>query len=112
MGFTYEVIVDPTRDKNEILNLINSKLLDYLSDKMYIGEPFYLSNIFNVINKVEGVIDVIRVIPEVKAGGDYSSMAVSVEELKSKDGTYIMAPINTIFEIKFPNLDIKGTAVW
>lgn len=111
LGFTYEVIIDPTRDKVQVLNEVNSKLFDYFSDKMYIGEPFYLTKIFNIINKVSGVIDVTKVTPEIKVGGNYSSLAVSLRDLKSKDGTYIMAPINTIFEIKFPNTDIKGTAI-
>lgn len=112
LGFTYEVIVDPTMDKVQVLNSINRKLTDHFSEKMYIGEPFYLSNIFGMINKVSGVLDVTKITPEVKVGSNYSSMTVGIQELKSNDGTYIMAPINTIFEIKFPNSDIRGTAVW
>ena len=110
IGFTYEIIVDPTSDKVQVLNSVNRKLLDYFSDKMYIGEPFYISRIFNIINKVEGVLDTVRVTPEIKVGTGYSGNAISIQEMKSNDGTYIKAPINSIFEIKYPGTDIRGTA--
>lgn len=110
IGFTYEIIVDPTSDKVQVLNSVNRKLLDYFSDKMYIGEPFYISRIFNIINKVEGVLDTVRVTPEIKVGTGYSGDAISIQEMKSNDGTYIKAPINSIFEIKYPGTDIRGTA--
>lgn len=110
IGFTYEVIVDPTSDKVQVLNSVNRKLLNYFSDKMYIAEPFYISRIFNIINKVEGVLDTVRVIPEIKVGTGYSGDAISIQQMKSNDGTFIKAPINSIFEIKYPSTDIRGTA--
>ena len=97
IGFTYEIIVDPTSDKVQVLNSVNRKLLDNFSDKMYIGEPFYISRIFNIINKVEGVLDTVRVTPEIKVGTGYSGDAISIQEMKSNAGTDIKAPINSIF---------------
>ena len=78
---------------------------------MYIGEPFYLTNIYNVINKLDGVVDTTKVKPILKSGTLYSSTIVGVNDVKSKDGTYLKAPKNAIFEIKFLNNDIRGTAV-
>ena len=111
IGFDYEIIVDSTMDKIEVLNSVQRRLLSELSNKMYIGEPFYLTNIFNIINKVDGVIDTTKVTPVLKTGADYSSAPVSIEEMKSNDGTYIQAPRNVIFEIKYFTTDIKGAAV-
>lgn len=111
IGFEYEIIVHPTRDKLEVLNEVNIKLANEMADKMYIGEPFYLTKIFNIINKVDGVVDTIKVTPVIKQGPSYSSAALSIEEMKSMDGTYIKAPRNVIFEIKYFNADVKGTAV-
>lgn len=111
MGFDYEIIVHPTMDKTEVLNSVQRRLVSELNNKMYIGEPFYLTNIFNIINKVDGVIDTTKVTPSLKTGTGYSSAPVSIEEMKSVDGTYIQAPRNVIFEIKNFNRDIRGSAV-
>ena len=111
MGFDYEIIVHPTMDKVEVLNSVQRRLASELNNKMYIGEPFYLTNIFNIINKVDGVVDTTKVTPLLKTGTGYSSAPVSIEEMKSVDGTYIQAPRNVIFEIKNFNRDIRGSAV-
>lgn len=111
IGFDYEIIVHPTRDKVEVLNSVNRALINQMSNKMYVGEPFYITNIFNIINKVDGVVDTTRVTPTLKTGTGYNSAPVSIEEMKSMDGTYIKAPRNVIFEIKNFNTDIRGTAV-
>jgi len=111
IGFDYEIIVHPTRDKIEVLNSVNQRLRTELANKMYIGEPFYMTNIYNIINKVDGVVDTTKVTPQLKVGTAYSSAPVTIEEMKSMDGTYLKAPRNVIFEIKYFNTDIRGTAV-
>tara|TARA_R100001015_G_C4635196_1_gene204000 strand:+ start:10916 stop:12706 length:1791 start_codon:yes stop_codon:yes gene_type:complete len=111
IGFDYEIITHPTKDKISVLNEVNRKLRTILSEKMYIGEPFYLTNIFNAINKVDGVIDTIKVTPSIKTGVGYSPAPVSIQQIKSQDGTYLKAPRNVVFEIRNFNTDIRGTAV-
>jgi len=111
IGFDYKIIVDPTMDKTEVLNSVNRKLRSELSESMYIGEPFYLTKIFNTINKVDGVVDTTMVSPMLKAGDNYSNPPITIEDVKSMDGTYLKAPKNVVFEIKFFNSDIRGTAV-
>mgnify|MGYP003124783189 FL=1 len=111
IGFDYEIIVDSTMDKIEVLNSVQRRLLTELSNKMYIGEPFYLTNIYNIINKVDGVVDTTKVTPVLKTTTGYSSAPVSIEEMKSNDGTYLQAPRNVIFEIKYFTTDIRGAAV-
>lgn len=111
IGFDYEIIVHPTRDKTEVLNEVNIALRREFSEKMYIGEPFYMTKVFNVINKVDGVVDTLKVTPIIKSGTGYSSAPVSIMEMKSKDGTFLKPPRNVVFEIKNLNIDIRGTAV-
>ena len=111
IGFDYEIMVHPTKDKIEVLNAVNMRLRNELSNKMYVGEPFYLTNIYSIINKVDGVVDTTRVIPVIKDGTGYNSAPVTIEEMKSNDGTYLKAPRNVIFEIKNLNADIKGMAL-
>jgi hypothetical protein len=111
VGFDYEMIVDPQYDKTTVMNKVNQKLKEQLKEKMFIGEPFYITKIYNIINKVEGVIDTIRVTPYLKTGDNYSTAPVTIESLKSHDGTFLKAPKNVVFEIKFMNTDIRGTAI-
>lgn len=111
IGFDYEIIVDPSKDKIEVLNSVQQRLRNEMSQKMYIGEPFYLTKVFNIINKVDGVLDTIKVTPTIKTGTDYSSAPVGIDDMKSMDGSYLRAPKNVIFEIKFFNSDIRGSAV-
>ena len=44
-------------------------------------------------------------------GSDYNVAPVSIDEMKSADGTYLKAPRNVIFEIKDFSTDIKGAAI-
>ena len=111
IGFDYEIIVHPTRDKVEVLNSVNQKLRAEMANKMYIIEPFYITNVLNIINKVDGVVDTLKVTPKLMDGSNYNTAPVSIDEMKSADGTYLKAPRNVIFEIKNFSTDIKGTAV-
>ena len=111
IGFDYEIIVHPTRDKVEVLNSVNQKLTTEMANKMYIGEPFYITNVLNIINKVDGVVDTLKVTPKLMEGSNYNTAPVSIDEMKSMDGTYLKAPRNVIFEIKNFSTDIRGTAV-
>ena len=110
VGFTFFVSVESTYDKQVVLNDCFNTLNNMFGDKMYIGEPLYVANIYKELNKLEGVIDVQNVIFNIKNAANYASSPVSIEELMSNDGTFLKTPKNAILEIKFPNLDIKGVA--
>ena len=58
---------------------------------------------------MRGVVDTEDVKIVVKRGQSYSTTTYSVEEGLSDDGRVLSAPLNAAFEIKFPDLDIKGT---
>ena len=101
LGFDYKISVDPTKDKVSILNIANQRLVQEFQNKMYIGEPFYLSNVFNTLNKIEGVIDTISVTPSIKSSGVYSSLSVGIDDLKSPDGTYLKCPKTLFLRLNF-----------
>ena len=65
----------------------------------------------NLINKVDGVIDTISVTPKIITGTSYASAPLGLKDILSKDGTYLKAPRNVIFEIKNLAQDITGAAV-
>ncbi len=79
------------------------------SEKREIGERFYITDIYSVLDAVPGLLDVVDVKITKKIGAEYSSTALDLDELTDPDGRFIDIPENVILEIKFPNADIKGT---
>ena len=77
--------------------------------------PFILSlvigKIFNILNKVPNVDDVIDVTVDPKFTALYSSATFNFDSRKTPDGKFIVPPKNVIMELKFPNFDIKGSVV-
>ena len=56
-----------------------------------------------------GVADTTNVKIVQKNGPSYSQVNYSIEYFTSPDGRYLAMPENGVFEVKFPNVDIKGT---
>lgn len=110
IGFTFYISVESSYDKQVVLNDCFNALNTMFSDKMYIGEPLYVSKIYRELNKLDGVIDVQNVVFNVKNSANYASSPISLQELVSNDGTYLKTPKNAILEVKNTNLDIKGVA--
>ena len=75
---------------------------------MFIGERLSISEIFSELNKVSGVLDVVKVQIINKNSSGYSSVIFPVRENLSPDGDYLLTPANAILELKFPEVDIKG----
>lgn len=73
------------------------------------GETLYITDIYNSLKKVEGLIDVVNVKIEPKVGGVYSDVYFNIKQNTSPDERYINVPKNVIMELKYPNDDIKGT---
>jgi hypothetical protein len=73
------------------------------------GETFIISNIYNSLKKVSGVLDVTSVMVEPKIGGIYSETQFNFKANTSSDGRFIKVPLNVVMELKYPDSDIKGT---
>jgi hypothetical protein len=107
-GIEFVVVSHPSHNSNDVMRLAIAELQDYFSDQLYIGEPIYISNLYNILSKTTGVIDVKKVNIVNKTGNPYSNHYLDFDDIISRDGTYIKAPKNVVFELKYPNLDIKG----
>ena len=77
-------------------------------EKMFIGEHFYISDVYSILKDQDGILDVSNVQLITKAGARYSNIDFAINKNLSPDGSYLMCPKNAIFEVKFPNVDIKG----
>ena len=104
-------MLDNRFSRFDIIGLCNNELQSYFSNQLYIGEPIYITRLYSILGKVEGVADVKKVTINRKSGTEYSSTIVDFHELLSRDGSYIKTPKNVIMELKYPVLDIKGTLI-
>jgi hypothetical protein len=108
LGIEFEVIHDLNYNKYDVLTECVSLLTSKFSDPLFIGEPLYITDVYNYLNDVIGVVDVTKVKIVTRTGTSYSDVYVDTEQLMSPDGRYISAPDNVAFEIKFPSIDIMG----
>jgi len=110
INFGINFIIKPERnvDKFKVLDNCVVALSNEFSSPLFIGESISKSNIFNVLNSVSGVNDVVKVQIINKTSVNYSNVFFSISDNVSPDGDMIVCPKNAIFEMKFPEVDIKG----
>jgi len=110
-GIDFTVLSDNFFNTDEVLiNCMNS-LKDHFSDSLYIGEPLYITRIYEVLNKTDGVVDVKNVSIHNLSSGKHSSFSIDLYKIMSKDGTFVKTPKNVILELKYVDEDIRGTVL-
>ena len=67
-----------------------------------------ITQVYKELNDVTGILDVVKVTITNKTGGVYSATEFDISANLSPEGTYLMAPKNCIFELKYPETDVKG----
>lgn len=109
-GVDFSILTDRRKNTQDVLDLATQEVKDLFSETLYIGEPLYITNIYNALSKLDGVVDVKKVKVFNKTGGAYSTNALDFDEVMSRDGTFLKVPDNVILELKTPDSDIKGVA--
>ena len=109
IGIEFEVVSNTEVNRYEVLDSAISMLREKISRPMFMGERFYITDIYTELNKVRGVADTVNVKVVNKSGGPYSQSAFNVNQYMSLDGRYIAVPDNVVLEVKYPKIDIKGT---
>ena len=108
LGIEFVIKVPAGTDKNAALKSAYRTLQEKFSEGFFIAEQLYISDVYSELKKDPRILDVIKVKIVNKTGGQYSSAGFNVDKNLSPDGSYLMAPQNAVFEIKFPDTDIKG----
>lgn len=108
LEISFVAIADFDRSKFDILSDATDQLISFFSRAPDIGEPFFITDVYNQLKKVDGIVDVSDVKISQKTGGDYSTISFNVAANTSADGRYVEMPKNVIWEIKFPTSNIKG----
>ena len=108
IGINFVVKPEPGADKFKVLNDCVTALSREYSTPLFIGEHLEISKIFSTLNDVAGVNDVVKAQIINKNSSNYSNVFFSISENMSPDGDKLICPKNAIFEMKFPEVDIKG----
>ena len=109
----FEIIVLPNYNNNEVkLACIESLKQYFLRDNWQINQPIMTRELFVRLDKIKGVQTVKNILFSNKAGESigYSPYAYDIEGA-TQDGVIYPSLDPSIFEIKYPNTDIKGRVV-
>jgi hypothetical protein len=109
----FEIITLPNYNSNEVIFRCISSLQNYFSiDNWQINQPIVLRDITVLLDNIEGVQTVNKVNITNKAGttSGYSQYAYDIAGAAQK-GIIYPSLDPSIFELKYPNIDIKGKVV-
>ena len=111
VAIKFIAVVNYDQDKFQALNVAIETIKEMFLEKMDIGQPIYLSSIYNELNNLDEIVDVVdaRIVNDTTVGGLYSDISLNLKEFLSADGRILYAPEDVIYELKYPSLDIKGT---
>lgn len=108
LGINFIIRPNIGADRYTLLEAAVSSLRQRFSEPFFIGEPLYITDIFDTLKSVSGVLDVVKVQIVNRTGTNYSGTELEINKNMSPEGTYLIAPKNAIFEIKFPDVDVVG----
>ena len=114
LGLEIDLLMDKNQNQTEVLRDVITSTTNYFSiDKRKMGDPLFVGELMKEINNVSGIVNVIDVRVFNKIGGEYSSSQTAqaykdatTKEIQQNDLTIFMKA-NQIFQIRFPNKDIK-----
>jgi hypothetical protein len=110
IGVDFEIIVLPNFNNNEVLlNCIKELKNYFILDKWQINQPIMIRDLYIMLDKVSGVQTVKNINISNKSGTSlgYSRSAYDIEGATQNQVIYpSLDP--SIFELRYPDLDIKG----
>jgi hypothetical protein len=109
----FDIIVLPNFNNSETITKCIDSLTDFFNvDNWQLNQPIIMSNLFVLLDKVEGVQTVknVQVNNLVGEGLGYSDFAYDIAGA-TIDGVIYPSIDPMIFEVKFENTDIKGRVV-
>ena len=113
IGVNFEIIVLPNYNSNEIILACANTLKAYFNiDRWQINQPIIFRDIYVLLDQIEGVQTVKKVYFNNLSGEalGYSAFGYDLEGA-TIDGVLYPSIDPSIFEVKYPNRDIKGRVV-
>lgn len=114
LGLEIDVVIDRNEIESDVIKSIIEKTISYFAiEKRKMGDPLFTGELLKEIGTTSGVVNVVDVRVFNKTGGEYSQAEVAqsyktpaTKEILQADMTVYMKS-NQIFQIRFPNKDIK-----
>jgi hypothetical protein len=104
----FDIITRPNYLGKDVLLSCTNRVKDYFDiNKWNINQPINLSSIYTLLDQEKGVQTVQKVEIINKAGGNYSQYAYDIAGA-TRSNTVYPSYDPMIFEVKYPNTDIKG----
>ena len=108
LAIEFSVLGDVDENRYDILSRARSTLANYYSRIPDISEPFYITDVKEILKTVMGVVDVLDVQVTQVSGGEYSNLNFDIDRNTSPDGRMIKIPEDVIWELRSPTINIKG----
>ncbi len=113
IGVEFDIVVLPNYNNNEVITNCITELQIYFDiDSWQINEPILMKNLYILLDKIDGVqtVNDVRINNKVGEALGYSQYAYDIPGATLKNVVYpSIDPM--IFEVKYPNVDIKGRVV-
>lgn len=114
MSLDISVTVDKNESSTDVMRAIISAVTSYFDiTKRKMGDPLFVGDLMRTVGQISGVVNVTEIKVYNQIGGQYSSSEVSqayvnstTKEIQQADSTIFMKS-NQIFQIRFPNTDIR-----
>ena len=113
IGVNFEIIVLPEYNNNEVLLACMTALQNYFNiNNWQINQPIMLRDLYILLDRVKGVQTVKNINISNKAGTSSGYSAYAYDITGATQNQVIYPSLDpSIFEVRYPNLDIKGKVV-
>jgi hypothetical protein len=114
LEFEYYIVFDSTQNQGQVITQVIDQTATFMSPAVReLGQNVNVSNLRSIIQDIPGVVSVTDLKIYNKVGGQYSSSETSqrysdptTKQIQLIDDTIFAQP-NQIYQIKYPNKDIK-----
>jgi hypothetical protein len=113
IGVNYDIVLMPNYNSQDVLARTLTAVQGFFNiDSWQINQPIILSSLYTIINSVDGV-QTVKNIEVVNLSGEASGYSKYSYDVKGATSNNIIYPSldPSIFEVKYPNVDIKGRVV-
>jgi phage-related baseplate assembly protein len=110
IGVNYDIVLRPNYNGQDVLSRTLTAVQNFFDiDNWQINQPIVLSNLYTVIDSVEGV-QTVKNIEVVNLSGEANGYSKYNYDIKGATNNNVIYPSldPSIFEVKYPNIDIKG----
>lgn len=113
IGVNFEIIVLPEYNNSEVLLACITVLQNHFNmNNWQLNQPIMLKDLYIMLDKIKGVQTIKTIGIENKAGTTSGYSAYAYDILGATQNQVIYPSLDpSIFEVKYPNLDIKGKVV-